>query len=82
MLKVYEKTYEIYEAESGVLLVDNLTFDEVAEQSAIYADFFEAEVVVVVREWINNISHTTIAQQFKSAFVSYFADLQEMGNLA
>lgn len=82
MLKSITTTYEIYEAESGVLLVDGLTFDEVAEQSKIYADFFEAEIIVVVREWVNNISHTTIAQQFKSAFVNYFADLQEMGNLA
>ena len=82
MLKSITTTYEIYEAESGVLLVDGLTFDEVAEQSKIYADFFEAEIIVVVREWVNNISHISAAEQFKSAFVNYFAELQEMGNLA
>lgn len=74
-------TYEIYEAETGVLLVDNLTFDEVAEQSKIYADFFEAQVVVVAREWVNNISRTSIVRAFKDAFISYFGELQEMGNL-
>lgn len=74
-------TYEIYEAETGVLLVDNLTFDEVAEQSKIYADFFEAQVVIVAREWVNNISRASVVRAFKDAFINYFADLQEMGNL-
>ena len=82
MLKSVTTTYELYEAESGVLLVDNLTFDEAAEQSKIYADFFEGEVIVVIREWVNNVSHTTIAQQFKNAFIDYFGELQMMGNLA
>lgn len=81
MLKSITTTYEMYEAESGVLLVDNLTFDEVAEQSAIYAEFFETQPVVVVREWTGHITHTTIAEQFKSAFINYFGELSEMGNL-
>lgn len=76
------KTYEIYEAESGVLLVDNLTFEEVAEQSAIYASFFEAEIIVVVREWIDNMVRVSPVRAFKDAFISYFGELQEMGNLA
>ena len=82
MSKIYSKTYEIYESESGVLLVDNLTFEEAAEQSAVYAEFFEAEVYVVAREWVGHTSHTTIAQQFKSAFINYFGELQQLGNLA
>ena len=82
MLKSYEKSYEIYEAESGVLLVDNLTFEEAAEQSAVYAEFFEAEVYVVAREWVKSVSHTTVAEQFKSAFINYFGELQQLGNLA
>lgn len=75
------KTYEIYEAESGVLLVDGLTFEQAAEQSKIYADFFEAEIIVIVREWFDNMVHTTIVQSFKDAFIDYFGQLQEMGNL-
>ena len=80
-MNIYEKTYEIYEAESGVLLVDNLTFEEAAEQSAIYADFFDAQVVVIAREWFGHISHTTTSEQFKNVFISYFGELCEMGNL-
>lgn len=77
----FEKTYEIYEAESGVLLVDNLTFEQVAEQSQTYMDFFECDIVVVVREWIDNISKTSIVKSFKNAFIGYWGELQEMGNL-
>lgn len=75
------KSYEIYEAESGVLLVDNLTFEQVAEQSKVYADFFECEIIVVLREWIDNMAHTSIVKSFKNAFVDYFGILQEQGNL-
>lgn len=75
------KTYEIYEAESGVLLVDGLTFEQVAEQSKVYADFFECEIIVVVREWIDNVAHTSLVKSFKNAFINYFGDLQNMGNL-
>lgn len=79
---MYVKTYEIYENTTGVLLVDGLTFEQVAEQAQTYMDFFETnDISVVVREWTGRISHTTTAQAFKNAFISYFADLHEMGNI-
>lgn len=79
---MYVKTYEIYENTTGVLLVDGLTFEQVAEQAQTYMDFFETtDISVVAREWTGRISHTTTTQAFKNAFISYFADLHEMGNL-
>ena len=81
-MNTYVKTYEIYENSTGVLLVDNLTFEQVAEQAQVYMDFFETtDISVIAREWTGRISHTTTAQEFKSAFIGYFGELQEMGNL-
>ena len=82
-MKKYERTYELYEGETGVLLVDNLTFEEAAEQAAVYMEFFETQnVVLAYRDWVHNTAtHTTTSQCFKDAFVDYFAELQEMGNL-
>lgn len=78
----YCKTYEIYENSTGVLLVDNLTFEQAAEQAQIYMDFFETDdISIVAREWVDRTNHTTIAEQFKNAFISYFGELCEMGNL-
>jgi hypothetical protein len=79
---MYSKTYEIYENTTGVLLVDGLTFEQVAEQSKIYMDFFETDdISIVTREWNGRTEHTTYAQAFKDAFIGYFAELSEMGNL-
>ena len=81
-MNTYVKTYEIYENSTGVLLVDNLTFDQVAEQTQIYMDFFETDdISVIAREWNGYINHTTVVHEFKNAFISYFGELQEMGNL-
>lgn len=79
----YVKTYEIYENSTGVLLVDNLTFEQVAEQAQTYMDFFETtDISVVCREYINNNSiHSTTAQLFKHEYINYFEQLQTMGNL-
>lgn len=82
-MKKYERTYELYEGETGVLLVDNLTFEEAAEQAAVYMEFFETKnIVLAYRDWVHNTAiHTTNSQYFKDAFIDYFGELQEMGNL-
>lgn len=76
-------SYSIYENTTGVLLVDNLSFEEAAEQSSVYMNFFETDDITVVAN--NNYQHTysrsNIPFEYKSAFVDYFAELQEMGNL-
>ncbi len=79
---MYSKTYEIYENTTGVLLVDGLTFEQVAEQAQTYMDFFETtDISVVAREWTGRTEHTSYAQAFKDAFIGYFSELCEMGNL-
>lgn len=77
------KTYSIYEPSTGVLLVDNLTFDQVAEQSKTYMDFFEIDDIIVVADDNKTCrrQHITNAQAFKNAWVDYFGELQAMGNL-
>ena len=74
-------TYEIWDINTNEILVDNLTFDQAAEQSAIYQEFFGDSVCVAFRESKQIIKHTTPAQEYKTAWINYFAELQGMGNL-
>ena len=75
-------TYEIWDTNTNEVLVDNLTFDQAAEQSAIYQEFFGSESIsVAIRESEGIIKHTTPAQEYKQAWISYFGELQAMGNL-
>ena len=75
------RVYEILDQDTGKVLVDNLTFDEATEQCKVYQDFFDCGVAVVIRESMVHKKHTTIKQEFKEAWISYFAELQVMGNL-
>ena len=75
-------TYSIYENSTKVLLVDNLTFPEAAEQSKVYMDFFETtDISVVAVHHCTHHTHCTEAQAYKYAYIDYFAELQELGNL-
>lgn len=75
-------TYEIWDTSTNEILVDNLTFDQAAEQSAIYQEFFGSETIsVVIRESARIIKHTSPAQEYKQAWINYFGELQAMGNL-
>lgn len=74
-------TYEIWDANANEVLVDNLSFDQAAEQSAIYQEFFGDAISVAVRKSKRIIKHTTYAQEYKQAWIEYFGELQLMGNL-
>ena len=78
---MYKTTYEIWDMNTNEILVDNLTFTQAAEQSAIYQDFFGDAVCVAFRESKQVIKHTTLAQEYKQAWIEYFGELQAMGNL-
>lgn len=71
MLKINQTTYEIWDANSYDVLVDNLTFDDAAEQCKIYADFYGTEVMVIAIHNKKIINFTTSAQQYKSAYLDY-----------
>ena len=74
--------YEIWNEQTQEVLVDNLSFEEMAEQFAAYQEFFGECIVGIVR----NV-HTTIKRAFnaeheyKQYHIDYFAQLQKMGNL-
>lgn len=75
-------TYEIWDENTNEVLVDNLTFEQAAEQSAIYQEFFGSEVIsVAIRESVRTTEHRTPAQEYKQAWIDYFGELQAMGNL-
>lgn len=74
-------TYEIWDTNTNEVLVDGLTFEQAAEQSAVYQEFFSEEVCVVFREAQPSHHHETYAQAYKEAWVEYFGELQLMGNL-
>ncbi len=76
-----EKTYEIWDMDTEEILVDNLTFEDAAEQCKAYQDYFGNGIAVVARETRETKSHTTAREEFKRAWINYFAELQAMGNL-
>lgn len=75
-------TFEIYDEDTQEVLVDNLTFEEAAEQSAVYMEFFGAGISVLIRETVRPVRrHQTRRQEFADAWTSYLAELLAMGNL-
>ena len=81
MLKNYKATYEIWDVDTEEILVDNLSFEEAVEQSAVYQQFYGEGIAVAVRESCKVYSHKTPANEYKVAWINYFAMLQAMGNL-
>ena len=79
--KINQTTYEIWDESTNEILVDGLTFEDAAEQCAIYKEFFGTDVAVVLRESTRTIKHTTEAQEFKKAWIEYFDEIRAMGNL-
>ena len=72
---------EIWDETTNEILVDNLTFEDAAEQCAVYAQFFGAGVCVVLRETTRVITHRTPAQEFKDAWTRMFEEIAMLGNL-
>lgn len=76
------KTYEIHDTITNTILVDGLTFDELAEQFATYLEFFGEQIVALYRECANvQPVRFNRSREYKSAWINYFAELQSMGNL-
>lgn len=81
MLKTYKSTFEIWDEDTNEILVDNLSFEDAAEQSLVYQQFFGNGISVVIRESSRVRTRITPEQEFKCAWIEYFAELQAMGNL-
>lgn len=76
-----KRTYEIYDLDTNEVLVDNLTFSEAAEQCKVYQECFGNGIAVVIREMREMKQHISAEQEFKTAWINYFGELQAMGNL-
>lgn len=75
-------TYEIWDLINGEALVDRLTFEELAEQFLAYQNFYGEDIIFACRRTTKHTNnHTTRYQDFKCAWVDYFGELQELGNL-
>ena len=82
MCVMLKRTYEIWDMDTEEILVDNLSFDDAAVQCKAYQDYFGNGIAVVIRETrYAQRKHTTPAQEFKSAWINYFGELQALGNL-
>lgn len=81
MLKTYKSTFEIWDEDTNEILVDNLSFEDAAEQSLAYQQFFGDGVSVVIRQSSMAHTHKSFAQEYKKIWIDYFAELQMMGNL-
>ena len=76
------KTYEIHDSITCDILVDNLTFDELAEQFLTYLEFFGEHIMACCRECADvRPVRLSRPKEYKSAWINYFAELQAMGNL-
>lgn len=76
------KTYEIHDSITRDILVDNLTFDQLAEQFATYLDYFGEQITACYREHAETRAiPVSRSKQYKSAWINYFGELQAMGNL-
>lgn len=74
-------TYEIWDEDTDEILVDNLSFDDAAEQFLAYQQFFGDGVSVIIRTSSRVRTRTTPAQEFKQAWFELMDELQAMGNL-
>ena len=80
MLNTY---YEIWNINEDEPLVDGLTFEDAAEMSQVYMDFYGAENIVVCFRHVktNKRVMLTNKQKYASTWIDYFEEILHMGNL-
>jgi hypothetical protein len=76
-----KRNYEIWDLDTEEILISNLTFAEATEQCKAYQEFFGNGIAVAIRESREIKQHITAKQEFKTAWINYFDELQAMGNL-
>lgn len=71
--------FEIRFTHSGEVLANQLSEQKAVELLEVYKGFFgEGSVFIAYGE---SRKHTSWAQEYKNAYIDYFGELQEMGNL-
>lgn len=73
--------YEIRVSRTNEVLVDELTLDEANELLWYYQDIMGYDVFMTISNHHHIIAIPVIAHEYKSAYIQYFAELQEIGNL-
>ena len=81
MIKTYKTAYAIYDVDTNEVLASNLSFEEAVEKQAEYQQLFEEGISVAIKETHGTYSERTNEQDYKVAWINYFAALQTMGNL-
>ena len=76
------KIFEIRFAHSGEVLANQLSEQKAIELLEMYKRFFGKDSVIIAYENSEERRrHTSWAQEYKNDYISYFGELQEMGNL-
>lgn len=76
------KVFEIRDAYTFEVLVDNLTLEEALDTLNVYEEFFGNDsVIVTCAKAPRRRPHISMAQEYKQEYIDYFAELQLMGNL-
>ena len=82
------KKYEIREARTNELLVDNLTGEQALEMFEVYQNYFGVGSVYITHYEVPQPSLSVLrtyeskrAQDYKNDFILLIAELQEMGNI-
>lgn len=73
--------YEIWNKTEDEPLVDGLTFEDAAEMSKVYMDFYGEDVIVVCARDVRTKKIISSVQAYKNAWINYFEELLQMGNL-
>jgi hypothetical protein len=77
------KSYEIWNKNEDEPLVDGLSFEDAAEMSQTYMDFYGADNIVICFRQVktNKKVFLTNRQKYTSAWINYFEEILLMGNL-
>lgn len=78
----YKKSFfEIVNIKENEVLVDGLTFEDMAEQFKIYQNFYGEDAVVAYETIYVKTKPIFFEEEYKKAYINYFEELQNIGNL-
>lgn len=77
-----DKNFEIRDAYTNEVLVDKLSPIEALEAFELYQNYFgERAVIMTCNHEPERRHYISRKQEYKNEYISYFAELQQMGNL-
>lgn len=78
-----ESIYLIVDTNNGDVLLDNITFDELAELYPIYSDFYGEQNICPCITSVKTVAHKRLTERelFVSAWMCYMDMLYELDNI-